>query len=545
MKKTGFLLLASALLVSLLAGCSGANSKKEDPAKNDPKPAENNPATEQKEAAYPASFSYWVGLNGNVAATLADYSELKVYKKLEENTGTKVEFKHPSTDPAQAEEQFNLMIASGNYPDVIEKSWLVSGKGPDALIEDGTLIRLNELIDQHAPNIKKYLSEHPEIEKMIKTDSGNIYAFPFIRGDNELMVFFGPIIRQDWLEKLNLEEPATIEEWEKVLTAFRDGDPNGNGKKDEIPYLLNYRNVRSGATNELIGAWGIAAQFYQVNGKVMYGEIQPEYKQFLETMQRWYKEKLIDPDFAATDGKLQDAKVTGDQLGSLYTYNGGGLGKYTDLMKDKPGFKLIGVSHPSLVKGEISALGQVDKPYTGLGAAITKTSKNPEQIVKWLDWGYSEEGNMAFNFGIEGESYEMVDNYPKYTDKITKNPDGLPMAQSLSQYARSTSNGPFIQDIRYLEQYLQKDTQKEALKKWSQAKNEIVLPPITLTAEESKRMASIMGDANTYAEEMMLKFIMGAESLDKFDDFVATMKSFGIDEAVKIQQTAMDRYFAR
>ncbi|MEX2105155.1 MAG: ABC transporter substrate-binding protein, partial [Bacilli bacterium] len=122
---------------------------------------------------------------------------------------------------------------------------------------------------------------------------------------------------------------------------------------------------------------------------------------------------------------------------------------------------------------------------------------------------------------------------------------GLPIVQALSQYARSNYDGPFVSDVRYIRQYYDLDRQKEALATWSNAENTIMMPKITLSNEESTKLGSIMSDVNTYAEEMMIKFIMGNESLDKFDEFVSTLKGFGIEEAVQIQQAALDRYNKR
>ncbi|MEX2104274.1 MAG: ABC transporter substrate-binding protein, partial [Bacilli bacterium] len=332
-KKISSLMLIMLLVVVMVAGCSNANSNNTVENSTN-KGVSVNEGSAGDEVGYPEAFTYWVALNGNVSATLSNLSEVGVYKELEKITGTKVEFKHPSGEGAQIAEQFNLMVASRNLADVIETNWLGVPRGPQNAINEGTIIELNDLIDQYAPNFKTYLEENPDIATMIKTDEGSIYGFPFIRGHEELMVFFGPMMRQDWLEKLNLEVPTTVDDWETVLTAFRDGDPNGNNKKDEIPYLYNVQHTRSAGNNNLIGAWGIGAQFYQKEGKVMYGEIQPEFKDFLSTMTRWYKEKLIDPDFAATDGKLTDSKMTNNILGSYFGYNGSGLGKYMGLMKD-------------------------------------------------------------------------------------------------------------------------------------------------------------------------------------------------------------------
>ena len=71
---------------------------------------------------------------------------------------------------------------------------------------------------------------------MIVNDEGDIYCFPFLRGDNSLMVFQGPIVRKDWLDKLGIPMPETIDDWYAMLQAFRDKDPNGNGKKDDVPF---------------------------------------------------------------------------------------------------------------------------------------------------------------------------------------------------------------------------------------------------------------------------------------------------------------------
>jgi len=407
-------------------------------------------------------------------------------------------------------------------------------------------LRLNELIDEFAPNFKKFLDENPEIAKTIKTDNGSIYGFPFIRGDQQLTINYGAIMRKDWLDKLNLQPPETIDEWETVLTAFRDGDPNGNGKKDEIPFLLNWGHVRNHSYNNMIGAWGIAAEFYQVNGKVQFGMIQPEFKEFIETMHRWYQNGLIDPDFAITSRELQDARMTNHELGTVHSWAGSGLGAYLNLMKDDPEFKLVGVQPPSLRKGEISPLAQTGSQFVPTYiAAVTTSAKEPEKIVSWLDFAYGPEGHMLFNFGVEGLTYEMKNGYPTYTDLIMNNPNGLPVAQAMASHFRASWGGPFIQDMRYYEQYASSEEQKQAIANWAKAKNEIAMPMVTLTAEENQVLSRVMSDVRTYADEIVIKMIMGAEPIDNFDKFVSAIKSFGIEEAIAVQQAALDRYNSR
>ncbi|QGH36153.1 extracellular solute-binding protein [Gracilibacillus salitolerans] len=539
-KALSFLLM---LLLLLVVGCSSNETSNEKEEQAD---GEDIDLKDPEEVEYPDEITYWTELNPSVAQTSQSLNDVGVYQELEKITGTKVEFKHPSGEGTDITEQFNLMIASGKLPDVIEYNWRTVPNGPDKAIEAGNIIRLNELIENNAPNLNRYLNENPEVKKMVTTDAGNIYTFPFIRGDEKLMVFMGMMIRQDWLDKLDLEKPSTISEWEEVLTAFKNGDPNGNGEMDEIPLMVQPDDFKY--IGAFVGAYEIHAQFYNDNGTVKYGSIQPEFKEFLTTMNKWYEQGLLDPDFAAVDTKLLDAKVTNNQLGSLFGYTGGGIGKYMGLMEDQiPEFTLSPTPHPSLKEGEKAATAQLAHPYEGYhSASISGSAENPEEIVKWLDFAYSEEGHMLFNFGVEGESYEMIDGYPTYTEEITKNPDGLPMTQALGKYIRASYGGPLVQDVRYVEQYLELPEQQEAVEIWGEtAENEINMPPTTLNADESEEFNSIMSDLDTYYDEMVVRFIMGEEPLSNFEDFVATLKGMGIERAIELQQAALDRYMER
>ncbi|KKO55005.1 extracellular solute-binding protein [Paenibacillus sp. DMB20] len=529
------------LLIAMIAGCSGKSTAGEEPGGGKGEQG-GEKAAGIGEIGYPEKLSYWVTLNGNASATMQNMNGIAAYQELEKITGTKVEFQHPPA--GQEADAFNIMVSSGNLPDVIEYGWSNVSGGPDKAIADGTIIRLNELIEKHAPNLTKLLNEKPEYKKLITTDDGNIYVFPFLRGDDYLLTFNGLIVRKDWLDALKLQMPETIDEWYEVLKAFKTGDPNGNGKADEIPLLLDIDMTT--LNQAFLGAWGITSGFYQVDGKVKYGPIQPEFKAYLETMNKWYTEGLIDQDYAATDATLKDAKVTNHQLGSFSGYMGSSLDRYTELMrKSNPGVKLEGAPNVVLKKGDTPIIGQVESPFNGFGAAITKANKFPEETVKWLDYKYGEEGHMLFNFGVKGVSYEMKDGYPAFTDEVMKNPEGLSITQAMSKYNLASYSGPFVQDRRYMEQYAALPEQKAAIQTWMNAKNDRWMPIISPTTEESTRYASVMNDVKTYYDEMVNKFIMGVEPISEFDKFVDTIKGMGIEEAISIQQAGLDRFNSR
>jgi putative aldouronate transport system substrate-binding protein len=519
------------LSMSLVAaGCSSSNAGDQTSGK------------ETKEPAKLQTLTYWVGLASNVAATLKSFGDMTVYKELEKRTGVHVDFQHPPV--GQEKDQFNLMITGKKLPDVIEYGWTGYPGGPEKAIKDGKIIKLNAIIDKHAPNLKKILDTHPDWKKQVVTDEGSIYGFPFLRGDDYLLVSNGIALRKDWLDKLNMKMPETLDDWHTVLTAVKNTDLNGNGKPDEIPLLISKNDM--GGSVAFLGSFGVNYDFYQINGKVNYGPIQPEYKQFLTLMHQWYTEGLLDPDFAITDSKLKDAKETGNQLFATVMSTGSGIGNYTSLVQGKiPGFKLVAAPFPVVKKGDKKLWSARSYNFSGgVAAAISTSNPNPEATAEWLDYAYSEEGKMLFNFGVEGQTYKMVNGYPTFTDEIL-HPKDMSVAQAMARHVRSNFNGPFVQDKRYMEQYAALPEQKESIKIWSEPTDERKLPPITPTSDESSRFASIMNDVNTFKDEMFNKFIMGAEPLDNFDKYVKTIEGMGIQDAIKIEQAALERYNKR
>lgn len=542
LKSIGSVLVLSAVVVSAAACSSNTESEQSSTSPQSSSDAQPPKLTH---------LTYWVPNHTAASSQMKTYAEMGMYKELEKVSGVKVEFQHPPIESSQAQEQFNLMIATNELPDVIEASWgATSGAvirypgGPEKAILDKKIIKLNELIDQYAPNLKKLLADHPDWKKQISTDEGSIYAFPFLRGDDKVRVFFGPSIRQDWLDKLGLKMPETIDEWYNVLKAFKEKDPNGNGKADEIPIYLDKNLFATDAP--FLGAWGINYSFYQDGGKVKYGPIQPEYKDFLTTMNKWYKEGLLDKDFAAPNDKLFDNKMTTNLLGATASFNGGGIGKYAGLMKDKdPKFALEAAPYPVMKAGDKAIWGQKDFAYNGVGAAISTANKNPIETVKWLDYAYGEKGDLLFNYGVEGASYKMENGKATFLPEILNPPAGTSIQQSIAKYNRATWSAPFVLSDNFQMQYLALPQQKKALEIWSKPTAERKIPLVSPTQDESSKFASIVTDIQTYQDEMLLKFIMGVEPLDQFDQYVKKIQSMGIDEAINIQQGALERFNKR
>lgn len=488
----------------------------------------------KKEAKNPDALEYWVALSANASQIATTLNDTAIGKKLMENTGIQIDYVHPPQ--GQHGEKFNLMIAGDELPDIIEYNWYTYNGGPAKALEEG-LIRAID-IETEAPNLYAYLQEHPEIDRMCKTDDGVYFGFPFIRGDRWLQTSAGVIIRQDWLDDLGLEMPETIDDWTNVLTQFKE-------KKGARAPLSVSATAFGTSYSAFIGAYGITDGLYVDNGKVKFGPMQPEYKEFLTQMNKWYKAGLLDADFMSLDSSIIQTNILNGVAGATIGSVGGNLGKWMAAAPDDK-FNLAGAPGAVLKAGDSVEFGNYQHAVPGMIACITRDCKDVEKALKLLDYGYSEEGRMLFNFGIEGESYEMVEGYPTYTDEIIKNSKGLSMAAALSNYAHSHTEGPFVQDRRYMEQYAQLPQQQKAIDTWSNTNmEEHLIPNLSLTPEQIGEMSSKIENINTYKAEMLIKFITGTEPLSKFDSFVKELNKRGATDYVNMMQEAYERYQAR
>lgn len=542
------LALTTVTVLTSVAGCGGGGTQDTQApttvaASQDEQ--KETAAAEEKEFSYPMEagnkLTYWAELQGTVSPNFANLGDTPFAKTWMEATGVDIEFMHPPA--GQAKEQFSLIMADGNFPDMMEHDWLNSYPGgPDKAIEDGIIISLNDIFEQYCPNITKYLAENPNIDKMIKTDAGNYYVFPCIRGDERLCNTIGIMMRKDWLDELNMEVPTTIDEWHTVLTAFKNkiGSPapycpeSNDGFKDNDPFAYAYNTSRT---------------FYlDDEGIIQFGAVEENYKEYLQTMFEWYAEGLIDPDLATLSRDQVNAKMTNGTAGASVGFAGSRMGAYINAgVTSDPDYMLVAAPYPTLEKGAAPEFGQIDNQFTGgASVAISTSCKDVERAARLLDYAYGEEGHMLFNFGVEGKSYTMESGEPIYTDWILENPDGWPISQAMSAYIRGNYNGPFVQDLRYLAQYYTIDAQKESTNIWgaTNAKKHKV-PPITPTSDESKEYSTIMNEIITYRDEMALKFIFGTESLDNFDEYVQNIEKMGLSRALEIQNTALKRYNAR
>jgi len=491
------------------------------------------------------TLSYWMTAGPQWQNRYKSLAETAFGKGLMKATGATLAF---TVAPAnQADQSFSLMLASGELTDMIEYSWLTAPGGPDKYIRDGYIVKLNDAMKKWAPNLTAYLKAHPDVDKMVKTDEGSYYGFPFLRGGDYLQVFQGPIVRKDWLDELGLKVPETIEDWTAVLRAFRDK------KGAKAPFAMSpYTNWGPTfgyyASPAFVGAFGALKDWYVEGGKVKYGPYEPQYKAFLQLFSDWYKEGLLDSNIALSDQKARDALFATGMAGATVANTAGGIGYLNTMMKTKdPKALFVAAPYPVLKRGDKPKFGQLDLPYGGQRTvAISAKTKNLEAAVRFLDWGYSTEGSLYYNFGTPGESYNMVNGYPTYTDDILKNPNKLSVAEAIADYARASYNGPFVQDVRYMEQVANTAEQRQSITIWSTTDMaKYKLPNITPDEKDISAMAKIMSEVSTFVSESFTKTVLGTMKVEHFDKYIETLKKLDIEKAIAIQQRAYDAYTKR
>lgn len=546
MKSKGYgklLLIMMLALVLVVSACSNNSKNTPDPTpQTSTPPASEAPSAEPDQDSAlpivkePLKLSSWVLTDGNFRGE--NYNEKASFQKMQELTNIEMDWIHGSG--ADGVEAFNLLMAGGQLPDMVVYNAMMT-EGPK-YGQLGAFVDLSKYIDEYAPNFKKILDEHPDVRRLITTADGQIFHFPQLNLDEYLLVQLFPQVRQDWLEKLGIPEPVTTDDWYNMLKAFKEQDPNGNDKADEIPFVSVNLQIMLRTFGPAFGAdW----EFFVDNGKVKFGPYEPEYKEALQYLNKLYSEGLIDPNYLVdTEFKFLTEKVTTDRAGAWVGWSGSYMTSFTDLMKDHPTFDITGTVPPKGPNGD-QRFAYHGWPVGNVGIAISAKSDHIIEAVKWLDFQYSEEGIMLNNFGVEGVSYDMVDGFPKYKDIVFNNPNGLSSTESLLSYTIGGGMWATVTDKRYQEQY---DIEKavDGKNKVSSLINyDVSLPPFTFTAAQNDIIVPLLADIRTFRDEYANQFVMGGRTFDKYDEFTAQLKKMNIERVLEVYQEAYDEYISR
>lgn len=493
------------------------------------------------------------------------YPTLVGMLKVQDMAGVNIDWTVVCGSGEEINAQYLAMMASGKYPDIIQ--WQHNNDytgGVPQMYKDGIIIELNDVIDQYMPNYKKLLEENPQVAKTLMDDEGRYLYFTVINPLNSnlekvAVTWWGLMMRQDWLDNVGAEVPTTMDEWYEVLTLFKDGDPNGNGEADEIPF-----DAGSAGINLFMPAFDIQNGVY-VNpetGKVGYGQYTENYKAYLETMAKWYAEGLIQNVFKDETGAPADSadpNLYADLAGSWKGLSNYWEQRLPQVQEKNPNADFVAVQWPKDAAGNIYAddygMGYGDR-YT---AVISVDCKNVEAAARLIDTMYTEEGTNCTTWGtIEGDpintgwtqghgTYTVDENGVKHetewANQITENfYDGA--FPNKFRYAMSHVSFPRWGAADYLAATREEEYVNSAMM-WAEASNALEYPNAIVLSTDAQKAVAEIDNMGTYISEMTYKFITGQEPLTNFDTYMDTLQRMGIEDLIALYQEAYDNFNSR
>lgn len=536
MRKWNHATLVLALAIALIAGCaSGTGGQSNQPASG-PSQAEESEENFNPEGYPIVNTPIELTMMGARLPIQGPWEDMVVLKEHEKRTNIKVKWEALPDDGYS--ERKNLMFASGtNLPDAFFRGQITRRDEITYGVNGNVLIPLNDLIEKYAPNLNALLNANPQVRKEITAFDGNIYSLPAISGplrnNSKGMITY---INKKWLDELRLPVPSTTEEFHAALAAFKAKDPGIIPMSGTSQYL-NVLPI-------IMGAWGIASddQLFDIHeGKVRFTPVDEKYKEALQFAAQLYQEKLISEQIFTntfptyiTEGKTHPMGVITSSVFWLVAQD------WQDYVVLPP----LKGPHGDQVWANYSS--PTVREYGVF--AITSKNPHPEATMRWVDYWYSDQGSIEQFAGLEGEHYILnADGTWQYTDWMINNPDGLSVNEArglISPWGGTPYNMGALVEFSNRQQNKQpyEQVHVESEKTLERYAPEAILPStFNFTLEEQQRVTVLEADIKTYVEQMRAKFIMGAESFDNWDSYVAQLEKMGYEELTRLVQTALDR----
>lgn len=483
-------------------GCSSSS-----PA---PAPASSSPAPSGSVASVPKKIDkVYVYANAGNMQAVTDSSKPEVVEEVRKAIIDKIGIEVIPIIPPKGSEadKLNILLASSEPLDLFLGSMSLHQA-------KGAVMPLNELLDKHGPNSKKlWPADWKGGWEALTTKDGKIWGLPINAPSTGSTV----LLRDDWMKKLNLKMPTTIDELEAVLKEFKDKDPAGNGKT--IPLLTNFNELN---TSLAAGFMDVGyGNWVDTDGKVKPPVLNPGYKDFIAKMSDWYKKGYIYRESFSIDINAQIELVKQNRVAGAAHWHSRELGNQFALQATTPEAKYEVADQLRGPKGLISTMGGASPT----GWMISKNSKNPEAAMKYMNWLHSDiENYMLAYFGIEGKNWKWVDKSKLVYEKLNRDYLGDLIAATSFAYTiqfRDTSpqTAPAFE---YYQKYLTnpKFGRKVAL----------FDVEYKFDAKAISDAIPTLNDINRMIEQETIKFLMGARPLSEYDSFLQELNKAGLDK---------------
>ncbi|GGI45179.1 lipoprotein LipO [Paenibacillus marchantiophytorum] len=421
---------------------------------------------------------------------------------IEKNTGVEVSVTLPPLNGY--DEKLNVIMTSGDPPDLLNTSspsWFVN------FVNQKALTPLNSYIERYGPNLKAKI---PKEAWDHVTVNGNIYAIPSLNEVKGTEIMY---VRKDWLDKLGLEPPRTIEEYTAVMKAFAERDPDGNGQKDTFGLSIL---ERLGRTSPFLGAFGVQKNaWYEREGKLVYAGILPEMKEALAYLRSLYEQNILDPEFPLNKIDVLNEKVALGKVGLFSAAWSDTRASIAENRKNDPQAVWIPLDFPIGPSGNRGVYSTSNvRSYN----VVPVKSQNAESVVKFLDF-IAGPGQKTLKLGFENKVWKQVNG--KLTIQFDEHikqayrgiygalADTVDPAMTRDRLEGLGEQYRLYDNLQRIESHLQL--------------NRFNGPPTPAMGKHQVKLSKLQ-------EETFTRIIAGMSPLDEFDAFVKRWKEAGGDE---------------
>lgn len=495
-----------------------------------------------------------------------NYEEILTWQEWQDRLGIKFEMVFYNGEDWKT--QLTLMLAGDELPDMLHSAELSDSEMAD-YGSQGYFVNLLDY-PELTPNLAKAWEDYPGFKGACTSYDGGMYGTKYITTStvNKIARTF---INNEWLARVNMQMPTTIDELYDVLVAFKQQDANGNGDpNDEIP-LGFYSSATTRTLTTLLAGFGINTDTWSghtilqadADNKIYLADTSEAYKAFLAFMNKCYTEGLMDPE-AFT---LTSNEVMLNCQKDLYGFYGCGSAPFvmstSSIDTDKAWSGLMGLTSEY---NDTPFLGIPSGISGGYKMAISADSEHKEALVRFVDYVFGDEGGLSVFSGYEGVTFDYLHDELLDADVLTiRCPEGYSSSDEFRQY-KAVFNGPFLSYSGIparntlwndaSDETLQKD---EVIAQWGWMAqlasasrreglaHEATFPEecLSYTEEELNERTTLRTDLDTYLTQAMANFIMGTWSLENdWDGYLNTLNQMNLERYLAIEQAAWDRYTA-
>ncbi|MBQ8954678.1 MAG: extracellular solute-binding protein [Clostridia bacterium] len=458
----------------------------------------------------------------------------------------------------------NLLLASGDYPDIFLTDWGCTFTQADVMqfgVKEEILVPITDWIDEYGTELPALFEYNPLFKTTSTAPNGEIYGVARFSECYHCSAYPKMYIRTDWLEKLGLEMPTTTEEFREVLKAFVTQDPNGNGEADEIGVtgattwntMLEYCLLGWSFQNIKPDFW----LYLDDNGEVAFAASTDAYRDGLRYIKSLYDEGLIDPAaFSQKDDQeaqtvRQDPKIVG-----AYVCDHVGMGvSSTDYDEYKTYQIMLPLEGPSGFRYQPQNANEGE--VQGFHAVITDACEYPIAAFRWIDYQLSEDSFVKKGWGKEGVGWEVAPegtldlfgNQAKWV-RLDTNEATAPEAYAENRAyqfwigpqadiaERRLAQLPAVDDIYLPENYEQRITLDTV--PLTEFINPVRLPATLFVAEEdSDEFNEIKTNLKDFVRKTCVQFIIGERDIEAgWDAYLSELNNFKVDRYVEIYSAA-------